>query len=207
MTTTQLDEAAVLPADGGTSREERPPRARHWRRAAALSAVIALALADLAASHYQPLALDNRGGGTSASPHGPLALTADQILMGNGGPFDVTVLAVRPVDTGNVGVVADLLAPCTPSAGAHPVCTFDLGVMPTLAPLHDRVISAHQTLYLEHAMTLNCATLAKGYNPVLRESVDVTYRFGWFTHTVRLTYRGSPGFDSYTFPNTLAYSC
>ena len=105
------------------------------------------------------------------------------------------------MDGGNVRVVSDVLAPCNASDVVDRSCNFNLGVAPVLAPRKDRGLAANSTIHLEHAITLNCAHLAKDHDGHLTDMIDVAYRFGWFTRTAQLPYRGESGVVTYACPS------
>jgi hypothetical protein len=49
-------------------------------------------------------------------------------------------------------------------------------------------------------MTLDCADVVMGYDAQLTDMVDVTCRFGWFTHTVALPYQAEGIVVTYACP-------
>lgn len=50
-------------------------------------------------------------------------------------------------------------------------------------------------------MTLDCADVVMGYDAQLTDMVDVTCRFGWFTHTVALPYQAEGIVVTYACPS------
>jgi len=185
----------------GSGPAPAPSRRSMVRRLAAVLVIAAAIGIYFGLSHYEPLSLTDRGGGYSSRPTSPGLVTASQIDLNNGGPFGVDVVAVTPLDSGNVTVDSDALGPCTSLTHTPVGCRFNLGTAAALVPVSNHGVAANATLLLEHAMTLDCTGLAKGYTIQLSQMVDVTYRFAWFTRTVRLPYRYANGLN----PNT--YHC
>lgn len=180
-----------------------PSRRSLLRPLAALVVIAFALLAYLGASRYQPLSLIDRGGGWLTRPNSPLADSAVQILITNGGPFGVDVVSVRPQDRGNVALSSDVLAPCRPSSDANTTCTFDVGLAPVLTPLKDLRLAPNHTIYLEHALTYDCSPLVPGDGVQISSVALVTYHFAWFTHTIQLNYHGDP--SGLTYPCSSKY--
>ena len=141
------------------------------------------------ASHYQPLSLQTSWGEGNGHAASGLATTIQQTNVRNGGSFGVTVLAVKQ------GVVTSSPEPSSlPPPQVCPVGTAyggnchqnSTGIMfgEVFRPL---VVPGHGQRALLWTFTYNCRDLPNGGSIGAEMTMPVTYRFLWFTHTVKLS--------------------
>ena len=141
------------------------------------------------ASHYQPLSLQTSWGEGNGHAASGIATTIQQSELRNGGLFGVTVLAVRQ------GVVTSSpRSSRLPSPQVCPVGTRYDGNCPQNSAglffgsvFHPLVVPGDGQRALLWTFTYNCRGISTGGYSGAEMIMPVTYRFLWFTHTVKLS--------------------
>lgn len=179
----ELAEPNLGPATEPVSAGSRRTRVRN----SLLGAAIVLLMGTLlAASRYQPLSIRPSfasSGPVSSSEEVKMSLETN---LSNAGLLGVSVLALRPIVDADPPVDVHPLMPCIHVQGRMKECAQDSHGLLIGNAFRPFALSGGDTLPVAWQYSFSCHPRPDGSFVSGPVEVAVTYRFGWFTHTVVL---------------------
>lgn len=194
MANLEADSIAPENVESVPQNKQEVPR-KFWRKGARFvlfGVVVVLVVLYAAASRYQPLTIIP-GGSTS----GPLsssneATTSLLTTFSNTGPMGVSILALHPKVYADPPVVVGPPLPCFRYVGSVRWCGQKKNGFFAGNRFHPFALTGDNTIPVAWQYSFSCRALTGGSSISGPVEVRVTYRFGWFTHSILMAVANVP---------------